>query len=85
MRGRGQWRRDASRSARSGRCPGTAPVAAGGMAVKSGRLIVEPRPTRRYKLDELLAQCNRKARRGKEDREWLDSGPVGRELHVLAN
>jgi len=34
----------------------------------------------RYTLDELLAQCNPKARRSKRDRAWLDDKPVGREL-----
>ena len=51
-----------------------------GIAVESGRLVVEPRQRRRYTLDELLAQCDPKARRSKEEREWLDSGPVGGEL-----
>jgi antitoxin ChpS len=51
-----------------------------GIAVKSGRLIVEPRRRPRYTLEELLAKCNRKARRSKEDREWLDAKPVGREI-----
>ena len=50
-----------------------------GIAIESGRLVVEPR-RRRYTLDELLAQCDPKARRTKEEREWLDNKPVGREL-----
>jgi len=50
------------------------------LAVQNGRLIVEPRHRRRYTLDDLLAQCNPKARRSKEDREWLDSKPAGSEL-----
>ena len=56
------------------------PGAKVGIAVESGRLVVEPQPRRRYTLDELLAQCNPKARRNKEEREWLDSKPVGGEL-----
>jgi antitoxin ChpS len=51
-----------------------------GIAVKKGRLIVEPQRRPRYTLDELLAKCDRKTRRGKEDRKWLDAPPVGREL-----
>jgi Growth regulator len=51
-----------------------------GIAIESGRLVVEPQPRPRYTLDELLAQCNPKAARTKEDREWLDSKPVGAEL-----
>jgi len=51
-----------------------------GLSVKAGKLIVKPRQRPRYTLDELLAKCNPKARRTKEDREWLDAKPVGREL-----
>ena len=56
------------------------PGAKVGMAVESGRLVVEPQPRRRYTLDELLAQCDPKAPRAKEEQEWLDSKPVGGEL-----
>ncbi len=62
------------------------PGAKVGIAVESGRLVVEPQQRPRYTLDELLAQCNPKARRSKnarrakQDREWLDSKPVGGEL-----
>ncbi len=56
------------------------PGAKVGIAVDRGRLIVEPRLRRRYTLDELLAQCDPKARRSKIEREWLDSKPVGGEL-----
>jgi antitoxin ChpS len=51
-----------------------------GIAVDSGRLVVEPQPRRRYTLDELLAQCDPKAPRTKDERKWLDSEPVGGEL-----
>jgi antitoxin ChpS len=51
-----------------------------GVAVQSGRLVVEPQHRPRYTLDELLAQCNPRAPRSKEDREWLDNKPVGAEL-----
>ncbi len=60
------------------------PGARVGIAVKSGRLIVEPRPRQRYTLDELLSQCNPKARiskrPSKQEREWLVSKPVGGEI-----
>jgi antitoxin ChpS len=64
------------------------PGAKVGIAVESGRLVVQPRKRPRYTLDELLTQCNPTARRSKqslrrrskEDREWLKSKPVGREL-----
>jgi len=60
------------------------PGAKVGIAVESGRLVVEPRQRRRYSLAELLAQCDPKGRRSKggskQEREWLDSKPVGGEL-----
>ncbi len=60
------------------------PGAKVGIAIESGRLIVEPSQRPRYTLKELLAQCDPKARpskRGaKQQREWLDSKPVGGEL-----
>ena len=56
------------------------PGAKVGIAVESGRLVVEPQQRRRYTLDELLAQCNPRVRRTKQEREWLDSKPVGGEL-----
>jgi len=59
---------------------GLRPGAEVGIGVESGRLIVEPQRRRRYTLDELLAQCDPKARRGRGEREWLDSKPVGGEL-----
>jgi antitoxin ChpS len=56
------------------------PGATVGIAVKGGRLVVEPQQRPRYTLNELLAKCNRKARRSRDDRKWLDSKPAGREL-----
>ena len=56
------------------------PGAKVGIAVESGRLVVEPRQRRRYTLSELLAQCDPKAPLAKEEQEWLDSKTVGREL-----
>lgn len=51
-----------------------------GLAVDHGRLVVEPTLRPRYSLDELLAQCDASAEFSAEDRVWLDSKPVGREL-----
>lgn len=51
-----------------------------GLAIESGRLIVEPQHRPRYSLDELLAHCNPKAARTKEDREWLGNRPGGAEI-----
>ena len=56
------------------------PGAKVGLAVQGGRLVVEPQKRPRYTLDELLAECNSTAPRSKEDHEWLDVQPVGREL-----
>ena len=56
------------------------PGAKVGLAVESGRLVVEPQTRPRYSLKHLLAQCDPKAPITKEDREWLDSKPVGGEL-----
>lgn len=50
-----------------------------GLVVDGGRLIVEPRPRPRYTLDGLLAQCDPSAELTQEEREWLDTEPVGRE------
>jgi antitoxin ChpS len=59
---------------------GLQPGAKVGISVERGRIVVEPQRRRRYTLKELLAQCDPKARRTKEEREWLGSKPVGGEL-----
>ncbi len=59
---------------------GLRPGAKVGIAIERGRLVVEPPKRPRYTLNELLAQCDSKARRTKADREWLENKPVGREL-----
>ncbi len=51
-----------------------------GITVENGRLVVESRPRPRYTLDQLLAQCHPKARRSREERQWLRDKPVGGEL-----
>jgi antitoxin ChpS len=51
-----------------------------GIAVESGRLVVEPQKRPRYTMDELLAQCNPGAARSKQDQKWLRDKPVGGEL-----
>ena len=56
------------------------PGAKVGLAIEQGRLVVEPQRRRRYSLNELLGQCNPKARRGKRERDWLDGRPLGGEL-----
>ena len=51
-----------------------------GLAVKNGRLIVEPKARISYTMDQLLAQCDPKTRKSAEDREWLSGPRKGREL-----
>ena len=56
------------------------PGAKVGIGVEKGRLVVQPKSRPRYSLEELLAQCNPRARRSNEDKKWLSSKRVGREL-----
>jgi antitoxin ChpS len=56
------------------------PGAKVGIAIESGRLVVEPRQRPRYTLKELLARRDPKARRNREERVWLEGKAVGREL-----
>jgi len=51
-----------------------------GLAVDSGRLVVEPSARPRYTLDELLAQCHADADLSAQEREWLDAPIVGGEV-----
>ena len=59
---------------------GLEPGARVGIAVEKGSLVVKPERRPSYTLAELLAQCDPKARRSKEDREWLSGRPAGGEL-----
>jgi antitoxin ChpS len=56
------------------------PGAQVGITIESGRLVVEPQQRPRYTLDELLALCNPRAARSKEEREWLSGKPTGSEI-----
>jgi antitoxin ChpS len=49
------------------------------LAVRSGRLVVEPRAKPRYTMDELLARCKPVAAR-RTDRVWTSGRRAGREL-----
>ncbi len=51
-----------------------------GIYVDQGRLIAEPNPKPRYTLQELLDASDPSRPLSAEEREWLDSPPVGREL-----
>ncbi len=48
--------------------------------IEDGRLVVAPKARPRYTLDELLAQCDENSVISADDRLWLDSRPVGKEL-----
>ncbi len=50
------------------------------VALKDGQLVVRPIAKRKYELADLLAQCDPKAKMPSEDRQWLDSSPVGNEI-----
>ncbi len=50
-----------------------------GVTVDNGRLIVEPRPRRRYTMTELLAESDYSEIQPAEEREWVDAPTVGRE------
>lgn len=51
-----------------------------GIAIESGRLMIEPQQRPKYTLEELLAQCDGSLEFTEEDRDWLDMKPVGAEL-----
>ena len=51
-----------------------------GMAIESGRLMIEPHTRPKYTLEELLAQCDGNLELTEEDKEWLNMKPVGAEL-----
>jgi len=56
------------------------PGAQVGIAIESGRLIVEPQERPRYALDELLAQCKPRKARTRQEREWFGSRRTGGEI-----
>ena len=49
------------------------------IAIDQGRLIVTPKPRPRYKLAELLAQCDPSLPLTAEELAWLDAPAVGLE------
>lgn len=51
-----------------------------GLAVESGRLVVNPKLRPRYTLAELLAASDYSQSPSADDREWLDAPAVGGEL-----
>ena len=51
-----------------------------GLSAEGNRLVAELLRRPRYTLDQLIAEHDSKAPRSKEDREWLESPPLGAEL-----
>lgn len=51
-----------------------------GMTINNGCLIIEPQKRPHYSLEELLAQCDPHAEISEEDREWIDTPAVGKEI-----
>ena len=51
-----------------------------GMAIDSGRLVVEPKPRPHYTLAELLAASDYSQPQPPDQREWVDAPAVGSEL-----
>jgi antitoxin ChpS len=52
-----------------------------GLAIEGRRLVVEPKESRpRYRLDELLAECDAHAPMPEADYDWTAGGPVGEEI-----
>ena len=50
------------------------------LALKNGKLIIEPIKRPKYTLDELLAQSDYSGSLNDEERQWLDAPTVGKEL-----
>lgn len=51
-----------------------------GLSIADGRLVVEPAPRPRYTIAELVAQCDPEAPLSDEEREWMETRPVGSEI-----
>lgn len=50
------------------------------LTVDNGRLVVDPHPRPRYTLEELLALCDNRENRTKEDETWLSGNNFGEEV-----
>ena len=56
------------------------PGATVGVSVDGDRLVVDPKPSPRYTLAELLAASDYTQPQAPGEREWVDAPAVGREL-----
>ena len=50
-----------------------------GVAINDGRIVIEPKIRPRYKLEELLAQCDPDVPLSDDEKEWMDIQAVGNE------
>ena len=52
------------------------------VTARGGKLVAEPAPAEppRYRLEDLIAQCDAAAALSEEDADWLADGPRGGEL-----
>jgi antitoxin ChpS len=51
-----------------------------GVAVDDGKLVIAPIDKPRYRLADLIAQCDASPAPDEEERAWLDEAPTGSEL-----
>lgn len=58
---------------------GLAPNTEVGVSIEDGRLVVVPQSRPRYRLAELLAECDSGVPQDAETAVWTREGPVGRE------
>ena len=50
------------------------------ISIDGDRLVVEQRSRPSYNLEEFLAQCDPHLEFSPEDKEWLESASIGKEL-----
>lgn len=50
------------------------------VSVTNGALVARPQTRPKYRLADLIAQCDSKAKRSAEDKAWLNDGPAGNEV-----
>ena len=51
-----------------------------GVTVDNDRLVIDPHPRPRYRLEELLAASDYDTPRTQEEQDWIDLPAVGREI-----
>jgi antitoxin ChpS len=51
-----------------------------GLSVDAGKIVIDPHPTPKYTLEDLLAASDYTQARDEEEQDWLTSPPAGREI-----